>query len=46
MPGPAAILDITNTITELKFGKFIDTRQTIDDSDAVVTLQAVEKTWA
>jgi nucleoside-diphosphate-sugar epimerase len=44
MPGPATILDTSNTITDLKFGKFIDPRQTIDDT--VVALQALEKTWA
>jgi hypothetical protein len=38
------ILDTSSTIAELKFGKFIDTMQTIDD--AVVALQEVEKTWA
>jgi len=42
--GPPAIIDTSNTITDLKFGKFIDTRQTIDDT--VVALQEVEKTWA
>ena len=44
MAGPPGILDTSNTIADLKFGKFIDTRQTIDD--AVVALQEVEKSWA
>jgi nucleoside-diphosphate-sugar epimerase len=43
-PGPDVIFDTSSTIAELKFGKFIDTMQTIDD--AVVALQEVEKTWA
>ena len=43
IPGPPSILDTSNTITDLKFGKFIDVKQTIDDT--VVALQEVEKTW-
>ena len=44
LPGPPSIIDTSNTIAELKFGQFIDVKQTIDD--AVVALQEVEKTWA
>jgi nucleoside-diphosphate-sugar epimerase len=44
MPGPVSVLDTSNTITDLKFGKFIDTKQTVDDT--VVALQEVEKSWA
>jgi nucleoside-diphosphate-sugar epimerase len=44
LPGPPSTLDISNTITDLKFGQFIDVKQTIDD--AVLALQEVEKTWA
>ena len=43
VPGPASILDTSNTISDLKFGKFIDPKQTIDDT--VVTLQELRKTW-
>ena len=41
--GPLTIVDTSNTIADLKFGKFIDTKQIIED--AVVALQEVEKTW-
>jgi nucleoside-diphosphate-sugar epimerase len=43
MPGPAAIIDTSNTIADLNFGKFREPTQVIDD--AVVALQEVEKTW-
>jgi nucleoside-diphosphate-sugar epimerase len=44
MPGPGSILDTSDTIADLKFGKFIDTRKTVDDT--VVALQEVERSWA
>jgi nucleoside-diphosphate-sugar epimerase len=45
MPGPASILDMSDTITDLKFyDKFREPKQVIDDT--VVVLQQIEKTWA
>jgi nucleoside-diphosphate-sugar epimerase len=44
MPGPGTTLDTSNTIADLKFGKFREPTQVVDD--AVVALQEVEKTWA
>jgi hypothetical protein len=43
MPGPAAIFDTSNTISDLKFGKFREPKQVIDDT--VNALQEVQKTW-
>ncbi|KAF8231120.1 NAD(P)-binding protein [Tricholoma matsutake] len=44
IPGPLSVLDTSNTITDLKFGEFIDVKKTIDDT--VVALQDVERIWA
>ncbi|KAF8224775.1 NAD(P)-binding protein, partial [Tricholoma matsutake] len=44
IPGPPSVIDASGTITDLKFGKFIDVKQTIDD--AVVALQEVEGSWS
>ncbi|KAF8228801.1 NAD(P)-binding protein [Tricholoma matsutake] len=44
IPGPPSVIDASDTITDLKFGKFIDVKQTIDD--AVVALQEVEGSWS
>jgi nucleoside-diphosphate-sugar epimerase len=44
MPGPGSILDTSNTITDLKFGKFREPKQIVDDT--VVALQEVVKNWA
>lgn len=41
--GPASIVDTSNTISDLKFGKFRELKQIIDD--AVTALQEIEKTW-
>jgi nucleoside-diphosphate-sugar epimerase len=43
MPGPAVIFDTSNTISDLKFGKFREPKQVIDDT--VDVLQEVQKTW-
>jgi len=37
-------VDTSDTIRDLKFGKFIEPKQVLDD--AVAVLQEVEKTWA
>lgn len=43
-PGSGSILDTSNTITDLKFGKFREPTQVVDDT--VDALLEVEKTWA
>lgn len=44
LPAPASVLDTSNTIADLKFGKFIEPKQVIDD--AVDVLLELEKSWA
>ena len=43
IPGPASIVDTSDTITDLKFGAFREPKQVIDD--AVTAIQEIEKTW-
>jgi nucleoside-diphosphate-sugar epimerase len=43
MPGPSAIFDTSDTIADLKFGKFREPKQVFDDT--VDALLEVQKTW-
>jgi len=44
VPDYQTYVDTSDTVRDLKFGKFIGPKQVLED--AVVALQEVEKTWA